>query len=89
MKNIIRYSLNLLGACILFSQISCAQSGNMNVDMTTNNCMGKLTGSGNMQLAGNADDATLLVTGSGNIDAKKLSAKNWNVSKTGSGNAMH
>jgi Putative auto-transporter adhesin, head GIN domain len=69
-------------------KIELAGSGEIEVHhMEVEDLKAKLSGSGNINLGGNAKQVDLSLTGSGNLDAEKLKAANANIDISGSGNA--
>ena len=66
--------------------IAVSGSGNIKVDVETDDLEGKVSGSGNMDLKGIARNTIFSVSGSGNLDAENLAADNCQVKISGSGN---
>ena len=67
-------------------KISLGGSGNIDLEISTNQLNCQLSGSGNIRLAGKADQAEMRVSGSGNISASKLETDHCSARISGSGN---
>lgn len=68
-------------------EVSLSGSGDIVLDIATQNVYGKVTGSGDLTLKGNTTDLEAGVTGSGDFHGFNLQATNTDVSVTGSGDA--
>lgn len=66
-------------------KVSVTGSGNMNLNVKTQNLKGSVTGSGDIQLNGTAENFECSVTGSGDFLAYDLKAESVEASVTGSG----
>jgi len=67
--------------------ISVSGSGNLNAgNLVCSKISGSISGSGNFNLAGEADEAKFSISGSGNINALDFEVKKMDVSVSGSGN---
>ncbi len=66
-------------------KVSVTGSGNMNLNLVTENLSGSLTGSGDVKLTGRTKDLKCSVTGSGDFLAFDLKADNVEANVTGSG----
>ena len=66
-------------------KVSVTGSGNMNLEVKSQNIEGTLTGSGDVKLKGSTRDLKCKVTGSGDFLAFDLKAENVTASVTGSG----
>jgi hypothetical protein len=60
-------------------------SGDLTLDVKTTNFEANLTGSGDVVLTGISDSFTSKISGSGDVDAASLTAKNANLTISGSG----
>ena len=61
-------------------------SGDLTLDVKTNDFEANLSGSGDVVLTGNSDSFTSKISGSGDVDAVNLITKKSNVTISGSGN---
>lgn len=66
-------------------KLSVTGSGNMNLNLVTENLEGSLTGSGDVKLRGNTREFKCSVTGSGDFLAYELKAEKVDANVTGSG----
>ena len=66
-------------------KVSVTGSGNMNLNLVTENLSGNLTGSGDVKLSGNTKEFKCTVTGSGDFLAYDLKADVVDANVTGSG----
>lgn len=66
-------------------KINVTGSGNMNLNLATQNLESTITGSGDIKLKGNTTRFTCKVTGSGDVFAYDLNAESVNAVVTGSG----
>lgn len=66
-------------------KVSVTGSGNMNLNLVTENLEGSLTGSGDVKLRGNTRNLKCTVTGSGDFLAYDLKADKVDANVTGSG----
>ncbi|HVW13044.1 MAG TPA: head GIN domain-containing protein [Mucilaginibacter sp.] len=62
-------------------------SGSMRGKVTTKNLLSKISGSGSINISGNADRSMVNVAGSGNFTAPELVTSNSNIKVSGSGDA--
>lgn len=65
-----------------------AGSGNVNLNVDSNNFELNLSGSGDVTLKGSADKFTSKLAGSGNVNASDLKSKNVEANVAGSGNSI-
>lgn len=65
-----------------------AGSGNVNLNVDSNNFELNLSGSGDVILKGSADKFTSKLAGSGNVNASDLKSKNVEANVAGSGNSI-
>jgi len=68
-------------------KVSLAGSGDINLNVDTENLKSSLSGSGDIKLNGKTDNLETSVTGSGDFHGFDLEANNTDVSVTGSGDA--